>query len=110
MIHKLKCWPAEVYAIRSGVKTCEVRRADDREFSAGDELHLYPWDPQKKKYTGEPGVAVCVTWGTRTCGPSNLYTLVDATDDGTPDVVQYERPVVVLSFRMLSTFLLDVSK
>ena len=103
--HRLKCWPAEIWAIRRLEKTCEVRRADDREFSVGDVLELMPWDPATRSYVVDaPGVSVCVTWLTRACGPSNLFTLTDGDDDASADVVQYERPVVVMSFRMLNPF------
>lgn len=99
--HRLKCWPAEVWAIRQMNKTFEVRRADDRDFAVGDVLELMPWDPTTKAYVVDaPGVSVAVTWLTRSCGPSNLFTLCD----GDTDAPQYQRPVVVMSIRLLNPF------
>lgn len=49
--HKLKTWPIPFDAVRTGVKTHEVRRTD-RDFAVGDVLVLEEWDPSIKGYTG----------------------------------------------------------
>jgi len=55
-IHELKCWIEPFEAIVSGVKTFEYRRSD-RDFNAGDVLHLREFQPkirpiEKWGYTG----------------------------------------------------------
>lgn len=42
--HKLKTWPSQFAAVKSGVKTFEFRR-NDRDFAVGDVLVLKEWDP-----------------------------------------------------------------
>ena len=43
--HRLKTWPSEFEAVRSGVKRFEVRSNRDRDFAVGDILALEHWDP-----------------------------------------------------------------
>ena len=50
--HRLKCWPEFFEPIRSGVKTHDLRRADDRAFAVGDRMLLEEYDPESKAYTG----------------------------------------------------------
>lgn len=57
--HDLKTWPAPFEAIRTGQKTCEVRK-DDRGFAVGDILHLREWVPETGAYTGR-AVRMAVT-------------------------------------------------
>jgi len=49
--HELKIWPQYFDAVRSGLKTFEIRR-DDRNFAVGDRLVLEEWDPETEQYTG----------------------------------------------------------
>lgn len=42
--HELKTWPEYFEAIRSGLKTFEVRK-NDRWFAVGDRLLLREWEP-----------------------------------------------------------------
>jgi hypothetical protein len=44
MTHSLKSWPGEFEAVRTGVKTHEVR-CNDRDFKLGDFLILEEWVP-----------------------------------------------------------------
>lgn len=55
MVHSLKCWPVYYDAIARGEKTFEVRK-NDRGFKVGDEVALFPWDPEKKTFTGQPAL------------------------------------------------------
>lgn len=50
--HHLKIWPDHFEAVRSGLKTFEVRK-DDRDFQVGDLLHLNEYDPDKGQFTGQ---------------------------------------------------------
>lgn len=43
--HELKTWPLYFERVATGEKTFEVRKADDRNFQAGDVLHLREWNP-----------------------------------------------------------------
>lgn len=45
MTHVLKTWPQYFRAIKSGLKTFEIRR-DDRGFKVGDTLILKEWQPE----------------------------------------------------------------
>lgn len=49
MVHKLKTLPEYFEAVRTGIKTFEVRK-NDRNFKVGDILILLEWDG--KQYTG----------------------------------------------------------
>ncbi len=49
--HELKAWPAYFEAVKSGVKTFEVRK-NDRGYQVGDDLVLNEWSPDKGGYTG----------------------------------------------------------
>ena len=51
-LHKLKCWPEPFQAVRFGLKTVEVRKAD-RPFKTGDYLQLDEWNPETRQYTGK---------------------------------------------------------
>jgi hypothetical protein len=48
----LKCWPEFFEAIKSGTKTHDLRRADDRKFQVGDLLRLQEFDPKTSRYSG----------------------------------------------------------
>jgi hypothetical protein len=45
--HRLKTWPSEWEAVRSGEKPFEVRATHDRDFAVDDRLQLDEWDPEK---------------------------------------------------------------
>lgn len=49
--HEIKCWPAYFHALADGRKTFELRR-DDRDYRAGDTLHVREWCPTAADYTG----------------------------------------------------------
>lgn len=51
MKHELKVHPIPFLELRSGAKTCEVRRLD-REFKVGDKVLLCEFDPLTQAYTG----------------------------------------------------------
>lgn len=60
--HRLKTWPEFFAAVKSGVKTFDVRREDaGREFRVGDTLILEEWVPELGAYTGAR-LAVRVTY------------------------------------------------
>jgi hypothetical protein len=48
-IHELKTWTEFFDLVWSGRKTCEVR-VDDRDYQAGDELHLRDYDRARGRY------------------------------------------------------------
>jgi hypothetical protein len=50
--HELKCWPQLFEAILTGMKTHDLRRADDRNFKVGDIAQLNEFDPGAGRYTG----------------------------------------------------------
>lgn len=52
MIHELKIWPEFYEAVRSGLKTFEIRK-NDRGYQAGDTLRLREYDPNSEEYTGK---------------------------------------------------------
>lgn len=58
-IHDLKIQKQYLDAIKSGLKTWEIRNTSDRTFAVGDQLFLREWDG--KKYTG-PSILVDVTY------------------------------------------------
>lgn len=45
--HELKIWPQFFEAVKSGVKTFELR-VNDREFQTGDMVRLVEWDPEMR--------------------------------------------------------------
>jgi hypothetical protein len=49
--HELKCWTPSFQALRSGVKTFELRK-NDRDYHVGEVLKLREWNPDTD-YTGE---------------------------------------------------------
>lgn len=59
--HRLKCWPEFFEPIRNGLKTHDLRRADDRAFSVGDRMLLEEYDPESRTYTGRT-VVVRITY------------------------------------------------
>lgn len=59
--HRLKCWPEFFDPIRRGLKTHDLRRADDRAFAVGDKILLEEYDPECGKYTGR-SVTVRITY------------------------------------------------
>jgi Domain of unknown function (DUF3850) len=50
--HAVKSWPHLFEATLKGVKTHDLRRADDREYRVGDILRLQEFDPETQRYTG----------------------------------------------------------
>ncbi len=93
--HKLKSWPGDFEAVRVGMKTCEVRRCDDRAFRVNDVLELHEYDPSKEEYSGRL-IRLRCTHVDRMAGPRMLCA---AGNVGPDDVV----PLAVLSFGKLST-------
>jgi hypothetical protein len=59
--HRLKCWPEFFGPIKAGLKTHDLRRADDRDFSVGDRMLLEEYDPESRSYTGRT-VLVQITY------------------------------------------------
>jgi hypothetical protein len=59
--HRLKCWPEFYDPIARGLKTHDLRRADDRAFSVGDRILLEEFDPETGDYTGR-SLTVGVTY------------------------------------------------
>jgi hypothetical protein len=51
MIHDLKIWPEYFEAVRSGLKTFEIRK-NDRGYQVGESLHLIEYDPNTEEFTG----------------------------------------------------------
>jgi ASC-1-like (ASCH) protein len=51
MTHDLKIWPDYFAAVKSGMKTAELRE-DDRSFRVGDTLCLNEWDPVTLQFSG----------------------------------------------------------
>lgn len=51
MTHDLKIWPEYFEAIRTGIKTFELR-VKDRDYRVGDTLLLREWNPKTHDYTG----------------------------------------------------------
>lgn len=50
--HELKSWPEFFQPTLDGVKTHDLRRADEREFQVGDRMRLREFDPVRSLYTG----------------------------------------------------------
>jgi len=55
--HTVKSWPKFFELIRTGKKTHDLRRADDRDFRIGDTLRLQEFDPKTNMYTGREIIA-----------------------------------------------------
>lgn len=51
-VHELKSWPELFEPMVQGVKTHDLRRADDRQFQVGDHLRLREYDPRAERYSG----------------------------------------------------------
>ena len=49
--HELKCWPEFYQDVESGVKPFEMRK-NDREYNAGDILHIREWHNESEEYSG----------------------------------------------------------
>lgn len=49
--HELKIWPQFFNDVESERKTFEIRK-NDRDYQAGDTLHLREWHPGTREYTG----------------------------------------------------------
>lgn len=60
MTHKLKCWPAFFAALKSGVKTFEMRQ-NDRNYQVGDTLELHEWSDAAEEFTTAPPLKFRVT-------------------------------------------------
>lgn len=50
-VHTLKCWPEPFAALKSEIKSFEIRN-NDRNFEVCDVLQLQEWNPIDRKYTG----------------------------------------------------------
>jgi hypothetical protein len=51
IVHELKTWPIYFTALKSGVKSFEIR-TNDRDFQVGDKLVLREYEPSADRYTG----------------------------------------------------------
>lgn len=60
--HSLKTWPEYFEALRSGKKTFDIRRADDREYAVGNFLSLHEYDHDTAEYTAAPPLLFRVTY------------------------------------------------
>lgn len=94
-LHELKIWPDSLEAIYASEKRAEVRR-DDRDFHAGDVLHLREWEPaadyaesKAGEYTGNGALAIIThieplqRWGLDPAFVLLSYALLAAqTDEG----------------------------
>ena len=60
--HELKTWPGPFQDVLDGIKTHEIR-VNDRDYQAGDRLHLHEYVPDGSLYTGRD-VTVDVTFVT----------------------------------------------
>jgi hypothetical protein len=71
-VHNLKCWPEFFQAIVDGLKSHDLRRADDRDFQVGDHIRLREFDPSIGDYTGRQGLVeiTYVTAADRPCALS----------------------------------------
>lgn len=50
-LYKLKIYPNEFKAVKSGRKTFEYRK-NERQYTVGDCLLLREWNPETKRFTG----------------------------------------------------------
>ena len=95
-VHKVKCWPGDFEAIRLGVKTCEIRRCDDRDYRVGDVLEPHEYDPNAKNGDGYTGrlIRVRITHVDRMAGPLMIAGVA------APEIAI---PLAALSFGRIST-------
>ena len=70
-VHELKIWPQYFDKVKSGEKTFEVRKEDDKYFEVEDVLKLKEWDNNKKIFTGQM-VEVEVTYILRGPCPAGI--------------------------------------
>jgi hypothetical protein len=61
MRHTLKIWPANLFPILEGKKTCEIR-VNDRDYHVGDTLCLRAFDPDKQEFVNDLIFEREVTW------------------------------------------------
>lgn len=52
-IHIVKSWTWLFQAIKSGIKTHDIRDMTERDYKVGDQLMLREFDQTKGEYTGE---------------------------------------------------------
>lgn len=51
--HKVKSWSPFFQAIKSGIKTHDLRDMKDRDYKVGDTITLMDYDPFKGVFTGD---------------------------------------------------------
>jgi len=81
--HELKIWPEHYSLIDSNIKQFEIRR-NDRDYRAGDTVHMREWNPDKYLYTGKSlrRKITCVVVGASGLRPGYcVIGLTTVTDD-----------------------------